>query len=1076
MSLPRFAVRQVVLVNLLFVILMVGGWLVARGIPLDVFPDISFNTAIVTTPWRGASAGEVERLVTTKLEEEIDGILGIKEFFSFSSAGLSSINIQWQETLSEIEYEAALNDLRAAIDRVDDLPEDAEEPILLELSVSEVYNICMVAVTDVAGVGEFAMREVAMDFRDRLERVPGLRKAELRGERDRELRVLVDRNRALQYDLTLAEIYAVVRGNNQNIPGGSFNNLYNQEITVRGLGNFVSAQTLSETVVKKNADGNHVRLRDLAEITDGFEKRVVSGRFNGFPTILIGVSKEADRDVIELVDAVKVVIAEFEPRLPPGIELTLTLDSSDYVAARIDLMTSNLLLGIALVVLILWMTLGFRNALLAIIGVPFSFLVAFLLFPIFGITINSLSLIGFIMVSGMLVDDAIIIVENIYRHIEAGEPLQEAVVRGAEEVMWPVIAAVTTTMAAFIPMLTIAGTSGEFMSILPKTTIVCLLGSLIEALLILPAHYLDWGSRKRPGTGDSRVESKFFLRRFSDQMRLRVDVGLDRLRDVYLSGQSRVLAHRNLFLAVSVAALFFACGVSTRVPVNLFPSDFNQLFITVQTPTDFGIDQTEEVMKAVERRLADLSDELVDYSGYVGMGMSADEVPIFGVNYAVLYATFPNTEANIANPDRVLNLVKASLEEYRADYPENFQGLIVSPPRNGPPVGKPVAVRVQADDYLLAKKVAEILKAELATFPGVYNIEDNVPIGPRELQVTLDEHRGSIHGLTFDDVGFALAAANDGVVPSTFKDPTDDEDIDIRIMLREEQRRSIGDLLDVDLRTPGGYLVKLGDVASIELERGFQRLYHYDGLRTVVVYADVDNIEATSTSVNQELQARFGNMSERYPGVNLIFGGEFQVTDDTMAAMRRAFLIALLAIYAILAAQFRSYLQPLVVMSVVFFSLIGVILGMFAMDNLSESGYPMSMYVIYAIVGLAGIVVNDSLVLIDFVNQERRRGTGVFEAVRLASFKRFRPILLTTVTTVAGLMPMALGLTGYSRVFGPFAAALVFGLSVASVLTLFVVPCLYLFTEDVTGLFRTRRSSAPADESAYALRARQIAP
>jgi multidrug efflux pump subunit AcrB len=449
--------------------------------------------------------------------------------------------------------------------------------------------------------------------------------------------------------------------------------------------------------------------------------------------------------------------------------------------------------------------------------------------------------------------------------------------------------------------------------------------------------------------------------------------------------------------------------------------------------------------------------------------MDADQIPIQGVNYAMLWISFPNSRRNVADPNRVLDLVRERLESYRAENPAGIASFRVQPPRNGPPIGKPVAIRIQSDDYAQAKQIADEMKSELASIPGVYNIEDNVPIGPRELRVALDDHRASIHGLSFEEVGFALMAANDGVVPSTFKDPDSDEDVDIRVLLQEDQRGSIADLMDVRIRTPAGYRVELGDVADIGLERGYERLYHFGAQRAVVVYADVDNEEATSVSVNEEMRARFRDVPQRYPGVNLVFGGEFQATDDAFADMRRAFLLAIVAIFAILAAQFRSYAQPLIVMSVIAFSFIGVTVGMWAMNAL-VGGYALSMYVLYAMVGLAGIVVNDSLVLIDFVNRQRERGASPDDAVRTASHRRFRPILLTTLTTVVGLLPMALGLTGYSRVFGPFAAAIVFGLAVASLLTLFVVPTLYLSLEDLKDALRRAMAALRSQPQASEVR------
>ena len=1041
MSLPEFSVRQVVLVNLIFVLLLVAGVQSARRIPVDFFPDISFNQAAIMTVWAGASPREVERLLTKKLEDEIDGISGIKEMISFSGNSLSQISVKWDETLSDLEYEAALNDLRAAIDRAEDLPEDADTPVLREISVSEAFNILMVAVSDVGGVGEFTMREVARDLQDRLERYPGVRRAALRGARDRELRVLVDKNRALQYDLTLAEITGIIAQNNQNFAGGSFTNPQSQEITVRGLGNFDSAAALAATVVKKNPDGSHVLLEDVASIVDGFEKRRIFGRFNGHSTIFLGISKEADTDIIEVVDGITAYVDEYRTSVPAGIEVALTWNQADYVAYRLQIMRSNLALGVVFVSFILWLSVGFRNAMLAIVGIPFSFLAAMVLFPLFDITINSLSLVGFVMVSGMLVDDAIIILENIFRHVEDGEPLKKAVIKGAEEVMWPVTAAIATTVAAFIPMLTITGTSGEFMSILPKTVIVCLLGSLFEALVILPAHYIDFGSRRK--ASDSLADASHRgISRWSYTARARVDRAIDRARSAYMIAQSRVLENRRAFLVVSLAALYFAVNLNRHVPVDLFPSDFNHIIAAVEAPTDFGVDQTEQVVLAMENALSPIRHEITDVNSYVGLSMDADENPVFGVNQGVLYLSFPNNPLNASDPDRVLNLVRRELEAYRDAHPESISNLRIAPPRNGPPIGKPVAIRIQSESYDRAKQIAEEMKAELASMPGVFNIEDNVPLGPRELRVALHEHRASIHGLTFDDVGFALLAANDGAVPSTFKDPDSDEDVDIRVLLREDQRRTIADLLDVEIRTPGGHLVKLGDVADIEIERGYQQLYHFDAERAVVVYADVDDEQATSISVNEEMRAKFRDVPQRYPGVNLVFGGEFQVTDETFGEMKRAFVLALMAIYGILAAQFRSYRQPLIVMSVIAFSFIGVTLGIYILD------YSLSMYVLYAMVGLAGIVVHDSLVLIDFVNRERAQGAAPLDAVVSASAKRFRPILLTTVTTIAGLLPMALGLSGKSVVFGPFAAAIVFGLAMASLLTLFVVPALYLGLED----------------------------
>jgi multidrug efflux pump subunit AcrB len=1037
-SLPEFSVRQSVLVNLAFVILLIAGVFAWRSIPVEVFPDISFNTAIVTTVWSGASPDEMERLVTRKIEDEIEDVGGIKELTSSSRQSVSSIDVEWDESLSDLEYESALNELRSAIDRVQDLPDDAEEPMLTELSISEVRPVCMIAVSDVGGVGEFTLREVARDLKSRLESLPGLRKVTVRGERDRELRVYVDKQRALQYDLTLPEISRLIASNNQDIPAGSFSGPDRHEVSVRGLGSFVSAESLARTVVRKNADGTHVVLGDVAEIQDDFERRSLYARYNGNPAVLLGVAKSSGADIRELVKEVKNALADYRSLLAPGVETGVTWDTSQYVDSRMEMMRSNLLIGICCVAIVLWFTVGFRNAMLAIVAIPFAFLFGVFLFPFFGMTINTMALTGFIMVSGMLVDHAIIILENIYRYVEEGLPLSDAIVRGTQQVMWPVIATVATTVAAFSPMLMVSGTAGEFFSLLPKAVIVTLVGSLLEALVVLPAHYLDWGSRLRAKGGNVARSGVTGL---SYRVRDAVDRTIRGWRDRYVTGLDVVLAHRGAFLAACLAALFCSCGLRQHLSVDLFPSDYNQLFVTLETPVDSGIEETRDVALTLERSLDEISGELTDYATYVGTAISQDMGPVTGVNRAMIYVQFPDTRENVANPGRVLEKVRRQVEDAAARQGNRIENVQVFPPRNGPPVGTPVAIRINADDYQVAKRVAGELKGELASIPGVFNIEDNLPVGQREVLVKLDEHRASLHGLSFLEVGTALRAANDGLVPSTFKDPRDDEDVDIRVMLPVGQRTSLSDLLDAPVRARDGHLVKLGDVAEIQLDRSYQRLYHFDGDRAVVVYADVDKVQATSVSVNREMEVRARNVPERYPGVKLRFGGEFQATAESMAELGQAFLLAVIAIYAILAAQFRSYLQPIVVMSVIGFAYIGVVIGMFVMD------FPFTMGVIYAVVGLAGIVVNDSLVLMAFANEVRASGARVDDAIREAAKLRFRPILLTTVTTVAGLAPLAFGLGGSHPSYRPFASAIVFGLMVASLLTLFMVPALYLTLE-----------------------------
>ncbi len=1062
MSAPSFSVRQHILVNLLFLLFMLAGLVVLSRIPVDFFPDISFRTAVIITRWTGASADEIERLVTAKIEDEIEDVSGIKELRSRSKADVSVIEVEWDETLPEMEYDRVLADLRAALERVADLPDDAEEPELRELSVAEVYPSVAVAVVNEGGVPELALRAVARDLRDRISDLPGIRKVTTRGVRDRELRVYVDPDAAIAADVTLPEISEIIRRNNQNMPAGSFTGTEG-ETTVRATGDFTSPAALAATVVKKHPDGTHIRLGELARVETGFAKQELIGRYAGQPAMYLEIAKEDDADLIRMSEDLRRFVDERQAYLPAGVRAVVTQDSASYVTKQLTALRDNLLVGLVVVIAILWFTVGFRNALLAVVAIPFSYLTAILIFPLLGITINAISIVGMILVSGMLVDDAIIVLENVYRHIEAGRPLGEAVIVGAEEVQWPVVAAVLTTIAAFAPLLLMSGTSGEFMSILPKTVIVCLFASLIECLFTLPAHYMHFGSRGRRRSPSPVTRGFGALRRWSDTTRLGVDGMVVRLRERYARGLNTVLANRMAFSALLGALAIFTVGAVTRLPVDMFASEYSDFFIAMYGPTSYSLAETDAVMKDLESVLQDFGPEdILDYASYSGITMNPDTIPIYGPHLGLIFVSLAETRQNREHPERVLQRVKERVDAWWEANRDRADNVLTMPPRNGPPVGKPVAVQIRAEDYRVAKEVAREMKAFLLRLPGVFNVEDNLLPGPREVRLVMDETRASIHGLTFQELALTLRGAGDGLVASTFKNPAEDEDIDIRVLWEEGSRGSEYDLLETEVRTPHGYRVKLGDVASIEVDRGFLSLGHHQTRRSVIVYADVVEGVATSESANRALQERFADLSVRYPGVEVVYGGEFQMTAEAFEDMYRVFPLAVLFIYVILAALFRSYAQPLVVLSAVPFGVIGVMLGLLIF------GYSFSFGNMYVIVGLAGVVVNDSLILVDFINCARASGVPLREAVIDAGRVRLRPVLLTTLTTVGALLPTALGVFGRSRSFGSLAASFAFGLSLATLFTLVVVPAGYYTLEELLGRRRQAEGVRPIGNPAPA--------
>ncbi|UCE87271.1 MAG: efflux RND transporter permease subunit, partial [Deltaproteobacteria bacterium] len=710
MSLPRFSVRQSVLVNVLFFVCLLGGWVALQRTPVEYFPEVTLNTAYVSTVWSGASAEEVERLVTQKLEEEIASISDIQEMRSTSLANLSEIIVDFDENLGALAYEAALNDLRTALDRVDDLPADAEQPVLRDVTLAEVQPVVFVAVADVGGVGEIPLREVARDVRARLEDIPGTNRAQIRGEREREIRVLVDRDVAARFGLTVTDVVERIRRQNLNLPAGTFETDAG-ESTLRARGDYQSLKELLATVVRENPNGTYVRLAEIARVEDGLEKRRYATRYNGRPALLLSVTKRVGYDVIDLVERIERALDAYRPLLPVGVELHTTLDTSAFVAPRMQALAENLSTGVVFVVAILWFTIGFRNAILTSIAIPFSFLTAMIFFPILGITINSTTLVAMLLVSGMLVDDAIIVLENVYRLVEEGEPLRRAVVRGAEEVLWPVICAVSTTCAAFLPLLLIDGTAGKFVSILPKAVVVCLLASLFECLLILPAHYVDFGSRRsgraagaHAPRGTGAWGRLLALGGAIAGLRRSVESGLFRARDAYGRALDVVLAHRLSFGALLLATLVAAAGAWTHLPVDLFPGEFDNFNVLLETPSDFGLEQTDAVAQELERELAPfVGTEIVDYSTLVGQSVDSNYDELTGPNLTRILLVMTPSDENRFAPQHVLRAVREPMLRYGESQRDRIQELSVVAEQDGPPIGPPVEVRIQSDDYGLAK-------------------------------------------------------------------------------------------------------------------------------------------------------------------------------------------------------------------------------------------------------------------------------------------------------------------------------------------------------------------------------------
>jgi len=1041
MSLARFSIRQVVLVNLLFVVFIIAGVTVYSLLPVDVYPDVSLDLATIRTPWPGASAEDVERLVTRVIEDEIEDVPGQERLYSYSLPDLSGIGVKFREDLSAADLEKAFDELRLAVDRVVDLPEGCEEPELNRVTVDEIWPLVQVVVVD-EGAGEATVRRVALDLKDEIKLIPGVSRVREVAVREREVHLLLEEALLEKHGLSLGDVAAAMEARNLNVPAGLLETA-GEEVTLRSVGEVDDPQQLGEVCIVRSPTGGHVRLKDVARIIQDFEQAVWAARFDGRPCALLYVSKERSANAITVRDAVAACLDRFAARHElPGVRLDLTGDSTTVIASRLNILKRNLALGLILVFVVLCGILGLRNSLLAIVGVPFSFLCAFLFLYGIGVSINAVSVFSLVLVSGIIVDDAIVVMENIYRHVQEGRPLRQAVVTGTDEVMWPVISSTLTTVAAFLPLLLMPGVLGRFFAIIPKTVAVALAASLFECLLILPAHYLDWGQRRRlPPAGSAAgapPPKPGTLRRWRAVVGGRLLAGYDALLH-------HVLAHRYLAIGVVAALAVLTWQASRTLVRDLFPSDFPTFVIDFNARPGAGLEETDRVAARLYPILDSfLPDRVARYATALGVQWNEDNQQLLRTNLVQMWVDVQQGERRSTDPQVVMDEVRADLLAYVRGHPAcGIENLRVWPVRDGPPVGKPVAIRVEHPDYAVAGEVAERIKTRLRSIRGVRDVADNLHLGGQELQMHLREQRAAELGVSYAQVATAFRAANDGLEVGVFKDLEQGDDLDIKIRLADEHLAALDDLLDVDVSGSGGRRVKLHQVADFRFERSYAARYHFNGRRAVQVTADVDaEAGADATAVTRTVLDEFEPLARRDPLLRIRAEGQYVETTRSFEALWRSGLVALGLMYLVLAAQFRSYAQPVVVLLAVVFGLVGMILG------LVVCGYPFTIVTAVAMVGLCGVVVNDALVLLDFINTERRSGTPVDEALRVSCRRRARPIVLTTITTVFGLAPMALGVGGYSKIWSPFAMSMCWGLALATGLTLVLVPAFYRILAD----------------------------
>jgi multidrug efflux pump len=1030
-NLPRFSVSNPVFIHLVLLFIVIFGLYTYSRLPRAKDPDVSFQAALVLTLDRAKSPEEIEESITTPIEDELDQLTDVNKVQSVSSEGISTIYIEWEQDLED--FQAAMDDLRNAVNQVQDLPESADAPRVIKLTTAIEPAVFVVLGGDMT---PDRLKLYADSLDVQIRRIPDVGKVQFIGERDREVEITLDPERLNAHGLTPLDVARAIQLRHRNVSAGPVKTGTREEL-IRVEGEFQNPRDFEQLVLLTQPDGSVVKLGDVGRASLGYEDVQTMAKLNGRPALALQVFRRKKGDVVAIVAAVKKLVEEFKKGAPASLDVTTVYDTARDIRDRLRILVSNGLMGMALVWILLYLFLGVRNALFAFVGIPITFLLTFIFMKVAGITINSISLFALIIVLGMIVDDAIIILENVYRYIEKGMPPKQAAVVGATEVALPVTAAVATTIAAFVPMMLVSSIIGDYMSVIPKTVIAALTASVFEAFFMLPCHIAEFGRM-------SRHEAALVARRRDRRSRL-----IGGVRRVYRRIVVVCLRRRYVTMAVSVVmlvggALLLFTGL---IKVELFgiSDERERIEVKIWRPVGTRIEETEKTLARVEQAAGEvLRGEVVDaleLAGYVQ------------VDYQETVASHVGTIAlHLTRRWRNLDETIARLRPRIEQMPE-IDRFRLDTPIEGPPVGADVDIQIMGPEFAPLERIAGLVENELRAMPGVSEVRDNYQRGKNEIAVRVDEDKASFLGVNVDAVASTVYAAFEGAIAGQYQ--YRDKKIDIRLRADEQFRESLEDLRNLKVPGAGGRLVALEEIADFDVKPGLFQVHHYGKRRSINVTASVNKKVASPVAVVAKLQPDAERIVGSFPGYSIKFGGESQQTKKAMNDLYTAFGFGVVLIYIILATQFRSFVQPVMIMTIIPFAGFGVIFGLLVSLLVTGSAI-FSIPVMVGIIALAGVVVNDSLVLVEFVNRSRRAGAGRWSSILQGCMVRVRPIILTSVTTIGGLLPMALGITGRSTVWGPLASAIAWGLAFSTVLTLVLIPCIYAMLDDVRRLFLGR--------------------
>jgi len=1021
-SLIHFFINRSMLVNVILVFIAMLSIKAITSMNRNKFPEVDLAKMIITTKYPGASPKDVEQNVTRLIEDELKSITGIDKYTSVSSENVSAITIELD--INYPDTDEVKDNIRRAVDRVSSLPtEVTERPNVRDLKSSELPILSI----GISGDAEYSeLRRIAKIIEKDLKQISGVSYVDKYSFRDKEYDVNLDPEKLKKYYIALNDVLLAIGKRNIRATGGNLES-YNTQRNILTLSQFDSIDDINEVIVRSEFGGGLVKIKDIGIVEEGFKDEKMRTIFNGKRGIMLVVKKSSNADIIRVVSKIKDYLKLKQETIPSEINLIAVNDETRVVANRLDVVISNAYIGFFLVVLILILFLDFKSSFLVALSIPISFAMTFVLMKFVGADINSISLAAMIIALGMIVDQSIVVTENALYYVSQGYRKIDAILEGTMEVVLPVFASVLTTVLSFAPMFAMTGIMGKFVSVIPIVVIASLIGSLFNSWFILPNHLRHIMKEKLENSSE-KWQDKFFKK----------------IAIPYEKSMRKVLKYKYTTIIITILLLVFTLyWGKNKVLFNIFPADGSDTFyVYVEMKNDVTFDATEEVIKQIEAQVKRLpKDELSFYIAKIGTKVSQElAVPVGGEKHLAYL------QVSLVPSSKRKREASLILEELRGYVLENVKGakeLSFDLQKPGPPAGKSIEMHVHSDNDETRLKFVNEISEDLKKVSGVSDISSNYKIGREEFKLDIDYKILATSGLTVQDVASTLRIAFDGVRATSIV--KQNEEIDIRVRFPDKSRRDIQNVLGLEVRNREGRLVPISSFAKLSTINADSSIYHTNGdVTTTITARTIPTLNPQL--VIDEIITKYAPILKKNQDVRLTYGGEAEKSKESVKSLLIAFIGGIVAIFLVIALLFNSLSQPIMVLLAIPFGLIGVIWSFYF------HGRPFSFLGLIGVIGLSGIVVNNSIMMVEFINKivqdnkdtESFNESDLIEQIITGASRRLRPIIITTGTTVLGLLPTAYGVGGKDPFIEPMVLALAYGIIASTQITLILIPAFYL--------------------------------